>query len=311
MFAVQRDGRQSAHVGESQEGQEVGEKARFQRRHVKLVKRAVEEKIKERNGPAEPEQPEEVHGENAKEPSSVDPPTGLMGLAKDDPILSFISGMEDIKPHVSEKYLKKQEKRRLKEQQQDEKNKVVLEQQNRERDEEMAAINKQVEDKHLRVKVVAADGNCLYRAIAEQLAQTDAKMKSGSAYRIIRRKAANYLRDHADEFRFFLEDGVNYEAYCNQVEGSNGFGNCFGLSLEWGGQLELRALALALQRPIHVYSADSPVVVIGEDIQVRTHHGIHSRASRCTFPTTRSTSRWAITTTRSSLICNGVFVGAK
>ena len=273
----------------------------LQYRHLKMVKRAVDEKIKERSGPATSTPPEEAVNESMKEDPCVDQPAGLFGLAKDDPILSFISGMEDIKPHVSEKYLKKQEKRRLKEQQQDEKNKIVREQQNRERDEEIAAINKQVEDKQLRVKVVGADGNCLYRAIAEQLSLTDPKMKSNSAYRIIRRKAANYLRDHADEFRFFLEDGVDYDAYCDRVEGSNGADIFIGSLVEWGGQLELRALALTMQRPIHVYSADSPVVVIGEDIQVRIVNCIHPRECPSIFPTTRSTSRWVITTIHSFL----------
>ena len=79
------------------------------------------------------------------------------------------------------------------------------------------------------------------------------------------------MRDHCDEFQMFLEDDVDYDTYCDKVEGSNG--NSFAwthlLSLEWGGQLELRALSLVYNRPIHVYSADAPVVIMGEDIIVR------------------------------------------
>ena len=88
--------------------------------------------------------------------------SGLMGLKEDDPILAFISGMEDMKPKVSEKYLKKQKKRREKQREQDEKNRITLETQNRERDEETAIINEKVKKLHLHVKPVNADGNCLY-----------------------------------------------------------------------------------------------------------------------------------------------------
>ena len=38
--------------------------------------------------------------------------------------------------------------------------------------------------------------------------------------------------------------------------------------LEWGGQIELRALSLALKRPIHIISATAPTVVMGDDILV-------------------------------------------
>ncbi|KAK8809235.1 hypothetical protein WA171_000819 [Blastocystis sp. BT1] len=179
-----------------------------------------------------------------------------MRLKKDDPILAFISGMEDMKPKVSEKYLKKQKKRREKQREQDEKNRITLETQNRERDEEIGIINQKVKELHLHVKPVNADGNCLYRSVAEQLALQDPSMRSPTSYRIVRQKAANYMRSHPDEFKWFLDDSTDFEDYCNKVENSN----------EWGGQLELRALSIALQRPIHVYSADSPVVIMGEDI---------------------------------------------
>ena len=70
----------------------------------------------------------------------------------------------------------------------------------------------------------------------------------------------------------------------------------------------MRALALALQRPIHVYSADSPVVVIGEDIRVSVAGSLHSREFLCTSPTTRSTSLWAIITIHSFLFFHDVCV---
>ena len=111
-----------------------------------------------------------IMSETTQEPKAEPSPedeqsSGLMRLKKDDPILAFISGMEDLKPKVSEKYLKKQKKRREKQREQDEKNRITLETQNRERDEEIGIINQKVKELHLHVKPVNADGNCLYVAL--------------------------------------------------------------------------------------------------------------------------------------------------
>lgn len=191
-----------------------------------------------------------------------------MGMKEDDPIMAFISGMEDMKPQLSEKARKKQEKRRKKQQEQDEKNKLVIETQNREREEETEAINRQVASLNRHVKYVAADGNCMYHSIAQQLALEDSKMKSPIAYRVIRKKAADSLREHRDEFAFFLDEGVDFDEYCRKVETSNGLDGKERWWVEWGGQLELRALSLSLQRPIRIYSADAPVIIMGEDMPV-------------------------------------------
>ena len=92
---------------------------------------------------------------------------------------------------------------------------------------ETAAINTKIAPLHLQVKEVAADGNCLFRAIAQQLALSDPLMNSPTAYRILRRKAAYYLREHEDDFKFFLEDNVNYQSFCDTVEFSNGIVEIF------------------------------------------------------------------------------------
>ena len=58
---------------------------------------------------------------------------------------------------------------------------------------------------------------------------------------------ASTLRKEEDEFAPFCEysdDITNFDAYVNRVENT----------AEWGGHLELRALSMALQRPIYVYS---------------------------------------------------------
>lgn len=116
----------------------------------------------------------------------------------------------------------------------------------------------------LSMKEIASDGHCLYRAVSDQLTQLgDTKAATKGAHLELRRVAANYMRRHAADFLPFLPvaDGQApkevFAAHCDSVE----------TTADWGGQLELRALAQALRRPILVYSADAPVVRMGETYQ--------------------------------------------
>jgi len=94
---------------------------------------------------------------------------------------------------------------------------------------------------NLKICEVEADGHCLYRAIGAQ---------SGKGFMAIRALCADTLLEHKDEFAPFCEytdDIPSFDQYLEKVRGS----------AEWGGHLELRALGIALNRPIHVYSVQS------------------------------------------------------
>jgi len=93
----------------------------------------------------------------------------------------------------------------------------------------------------LKVSEVDADGHCLYRAVAAQ---------TGRNYMAIRSLCADTLLKHQDEFAPFCEytdDVSSFDEYLIRVRNS----------AEWGGHLELRALGIALDRPIYVYSVQS------------------------------------------------------
>lgn len=69
---------------------------------------------------------------------------------------------------------------------------------------------------------------------------------------------ADQLTSHQDEYAPFCEytDAVSsFDQYVDRVRSSS----------EWGGHLELRALSEGLKRPIVVYSASQPKLVLGED----------------------------------------------
>ena len=115
---------------------------------------------------------------------------------------------------------------------------------NSERKKECEAISRKLVEINRRIKDVAADGHCLYRAVADQ---------SDSTYTEVRKTCAAFMEAHADDFAPFIED-ESFGDHCAKVRSS----------AEWGGQPEVLALARALDRPIVVYSRDSEPLRMGE-----------------------------------------------
>ncbi|EHK25476.1 uncharacterized protein TRIVIDRAFT_167717 [Trichoderma virens Gv29-8] len=84
-------------------------------------------------------------------------------------------------------------------------------------------------------KDIQPDGHCLFAALADQLAHNgiplDGDDDKEPAYRTVRRKAAGFMEAHADDFAPFLEEDL--EGYAKKMRDT----------AEWGGQLELMAVA--------------------------------------------------------------------
>jgi len=143
----------------------------------------------------------------------------------------------------------------------------------RSRDGEMSIVSSRVRTLGLAVHEVVADGNCLFRAAAHQLALLARRggARGGgapggegeAAHRELRRRAATFIRLHAEEFAPFLPylpgDGypeapeaapgaarLALERYCERLASSS----------SWGGHPELRALAGTLGVPIVVHQAE-------------------------------------------------------
>lgn len=130
------------------------------------------------------------------------------------------------------------------------------------RDREEKALKMKLMPQGMLVREIKADGHCLYRSVEDQLSLEAAG--TGVAYPdylALRGLAAQHMQDHAGDFLPFVEgcDGEDaeerYAAYCNAVRSSS----------EWGGQLELQALAHSLQRCIRVTSAHMPLVELGSE----------------------------------------------
>jgi len=138
------------------------------------------------------------------------------------------------------------------------------------RQEELAALNRQLLPEGLEVKDVAADGHCLYRSIADQLqlhasrgfsAAVDSVFNLGTiTFSDIRKMAADHMRAHVETYAPFVAVAgpcPEYDAYCDTVENV--------VTAVWGGQTELSALAASLKMPIWVYEVGRPVLKMGEE----------------------------------------------
>lgn len=125
---------------------------------------------------------------------------------------------------------------------------------------ELDAINAGLSRQGLTIAEVAADGNCLYRAVEHQLVGAG-QASPDTTHAALRRRTADYMRSHQDDFIAFValecDDPVAaFEEHCAKVADT----------AEWGGQPELLALTRLLHRPIWVHSRGAPVLKMGEDL---------------------------------------------
>ncbi|KAI9900406.1 hypothetical protein N3K66_004668 [Trichothecium roseum] len=104
-------------------------------------------------------------------------------------------------------------------------------------------------------KDIEPDGHCLFSAVADQLAQNGVSLEKeqGEAeYKAVRRAAAGYMAEHGDDFAPFLEGDLGSHVAAIRD------------TAEWGGQLELTALARRYGVEIRVVQ-DGRTEKVGEE----------------------------------------------
>mmetsp|Transcript_14014 Transcript_14014/g.28694 ORF Transcript_14014/g.28694 Transcript_14014/m.28694 type:complete len:279 (-) Transcript_14014:106-942(-) len=106
---------------------------------------------------------------------------------------------------------------------------------------------------------IPPDGDCLFSSICHQIKIRGMPRRSAIE---IRELAATHILRNAEDFAPFLDldkdgdgDTTHLEQYCEKMRTPG----------VWGGQLEIRAIAEALQVPIEVISAGMPPLRMGPD----------------------------------------------
>lgn len=123
------------------------------------------------------------------------------------------------------------------------------------REAERAAMLKEFEKHGLREREIRPDGHCLYSAVADQLKEIGVGLKpqlmvqtmEGDDYRVVRHTAAEFISQNPDDFVPFLEEPL--DEYTHKIRDT----------AEWGGQLELLALAKAYGVEINVVQGISRI----------------------------------------------------
>ena len=116
---------------------------------------------------------------------------------------------------------------------------------------------KQFKSHNLQEKLIRPDGHCLFSAVADQLSQvgiplgaeSDAELKEGERYRAVRKAAATYIEGHPDDFGAWLDEPL--DQYVEKIRDT----------AEWGGHLELLALAKTYNVEICVLQDGGPQTI--------------------------------------------------
>ncbi|GAB4824654.1 OVARIAN TUMOR DOMAIN-containing deubiquitinating enzyme 6 [Ancistrocladus abbreviatus] len=119
--------------------------------------------------------------------------------------------------------------------------------------------------KGLEVKRMVEDGNCLFRAVADQV------YGESEAYDLTRQMCIDYMEQERDHFSQFLTEG--FMSYCNRKRRDKVYGN----------NVEIQALSEMYNRPIHIYSYSTEPMNIFHGsyntdlppIRLSYHHGNH------------------------------------
>jgi len=138
------------------------------------------------------------------------------------------------------------------------------------RDEIDEKFKKSLENLGYFIREVGGDGNCLFRAISEQVEGNE------DHYKEYREKCINYMIDHKDEFAPFIEDDESFDDYILRMSKSG----------EWGGNLEIYAMSKILQANFYIYIYEQPMYVVNnfdkpkKNIKLTYHDGKHYNSLR-------------------------------
>jgi len=114
-------------------------------------------------------------------------------------------------------------------------------------------IKKNIEKLHFFIKQMGRDGNCMFRAISDQVYGNE------EYHNIIREKCMDYLLIERDFFSQFVEGGnKEFDNYIKMKRKSG----------VWGDDVELQAISEIYNRPIEIYSgSNKPLKTFHENIK--------------------------------------------
>jgi|UniRef100_A0A2S2QVN3 OTU domain-containing protein 6 len=176
---------------------------------------------------------------------------------------SLIKNLQEVKINDATPKISRAEKRRSKKITQMKERQALIEEHDIKniggiRHVETQTLVKKLKNLGLVIFDIPSDGNCLYSAIAHQLKETCGKIITVPEIRL---KTSDFLKCNKDDFIPYLSHpdtgemltDDQFEEYCYQVANS----------VQWGGEIELRALSHIFEMPIKVIQAEGSDITIG------------------------------------------------
>lgn len=116
---------------------------------------------------------------------------------------------------------------------------------------DIQAFSDALQDYNLRIRDVSNDGNCLFRAVSDQLyGSEDAHLK-------LRERACDYLVEHKDHYQYFIDDEQSFDDYISEMRRDG----------VWADNLELQAISMSCSVNIRVHQSGKP------SYDIRNHSG--------------------------------------
>ena len=109
-----------------------------------------------------------------------------------------------------------------------------------------------LESKGYYINPMERDGNCLFRAVADQI------YNDPNLYPTIRNWCANFMQEEKNFYQGFIDDDMNFSAYISQLRQDG----------SWGGNFEIMAISEIYKCRVEVYEfSEEPRVVNNWDFQ--------------------------------------------
>ena len=120
------------------------------------------------------------------------------------------------------------------------------------------------------IREVRGDGNCLFRAVSEQMEGNENNFVE------YREKCINYIKENKDTFAPFIEDDEPIDKYIERMSKNS----------EWGGNLEIYALSMVLEANFYIYIHEHPMYIVKnfekpkKNVMLTYHDGKHYNSLR-------------------------------
>ena len=120
------------------------------------------------------------------------------------------------------------------------------------------------------IREVDGDGNCLFRSVCDQLENNEKNHK------YYREKTVEFMRANMEKFKPFIEDDQTIEEYIDNMAKNK----------EWGGNLEIYAMSMALHVNFYIYIYQHPIYIVKnfddpkQNIMLTYHDGKHYNSLR-------------------------------